>query len=97
METPAVASAAGVMAAAMGANGIESSYLADGSPVQHDANDVAGGAPLEAAAQKALPAALIVMFKKHSVVNMHDVRYAASYNQLVCLPAATAQSCGCSL
>lgn len=74
MKTPAVASAAGVKAAAMGANGIESSYLADGSPVQHDANDVAGGAPLEAAAQKALPAALIVMFKKHSVVNMHDVR-----------------------
>ena len=95
MKTPAVASAAGVKAAAMGANGIESSSLADGAPVQHDANYVA--APLEAAAQKALPAALIVMFKKHSVVNMHDVRYGASYSQLVCLPAATAQSCGCSL
>ena len=37
-------------------------------------DDDQAGQPLEPAAQRALPAALMVMFKKHSVVNLQDVR-----------------------
>ncbi len=73
LQPPAVASRAGVNAAAMGAN---ESAMQDVT-----GHDNLGGAPLEAAAQKALPAALSVMFKKHSVVNMQDIRYVGASEQ----------------
>lgn len=44
------------------------------------------GQPVEPAAQKALPAALMVMFKKNSVVNLQDVRF---------VPLAAALQTGC--
>lgn len=74
LQSPAVAGHAGAIAAAVGA----SSQSADeASPMQLD--DEEAGQPVEPAAQRALPAALMVMLKKHSVVNLQDVRYAGSY------------------
>ena len=69
LQSPAVAGRAGAPAAAMGA----SNQHADGAaPMQLD--DDQAGPLVEPAAQKALPAALAVMFKKHSVVNLQDIR-----------------------
>lgn len=69
LRSPAVAGRAGAAAAALGA----STQSAD-EPSSMQLDDDQPGQPVEPAAQKALPAALMVMFKKNSVVNLQDVR-----------------------
>ena len=69
LQSAAVAGRAGTAAAALGAS---TQAAHEPSPMQLD--DDQAGQLVEPAAQKALPAALMVMFKKHSVVNLQDVR-----------------------
>ncbi|KAL3132492.1 hypothetical protein ABBQ32_009040 [Trebouxia sp. C0010 RCD-2024] len=68
LQSPAVAGRAGAAAAAMGASIQQPDEAA---PMQLDDQPVQ---LVEPAAQKALPAALMVMFKKNSIVNLQDVR-----------------------
>lgn len=70
LQSPAVAGRAGAAAAAMGASIQQPDEAA---PMQLDDQPVQ---LVEPAAQKALPAALMVMFKKNSIVNLQDVRSA---------------------
>lgn len=70
LRSPAVAGRAGTAAAAQGA----STQAADEATPMQLGNDQAGQL-VEPAAQKALPAVLTVMFKKHSVVSLQDVRF----------------------
>ena len=73
LGSPAVAGRAGTAAAALGAS---TQGADEASPMQLD--DDQAGQLVEPAAQKALPAALMVMFRKHSVVNLQDVRSVCS-------------------
>ena len=88
MLSPELASQPGANAAVSdaGMNGSGLHHQANGSAahtaVEHEA--MGGGQPLDVTTQKALPAVLIVMFKKHSVVNLTDIRYAIQC-QLVCV------------
>lgn len=68
LQSPAVAGRAGAPAAAMGASNQHA-----GGPAPMQLDDQAG-LLVEPAAQKALPAAVAVMFKRHSVVNLQDIR-----------------------
>lgn len=80
----AVAGRAGAAAAAMGAS---TQHADEPAPMQVD--DDQPGQLVEPAAQKALPAALMVMFKKNSVVNLQDVRSACSCCLLSALSRVT--------
>ena len=73
VQSPAVAGRAGAAAAAMGAS---MQHADEPAPMQLDDQPAQ---LVEPAAQKALPAALMVMFKKNSVVNLQDVRSACSF------------------
>ena len=64
----AVATQAGLKAAEHGAHGSEQASTADGAP------DQGRSGALSADVQKALSDALVVLFKKNSVVNQTDVR-----------------------
>ena len=69
LQSPATAGPAGATAAAVGA----SSERADGAAAMQLDDDQAGPI-VDAAAQKALPAALTALFKKYSVVNIQNIR-----------------------
>lgn len=71
MGPAAVASQAGLKAAEHGAAKSEQASRANGAESQA----MALSSEVDAAAQKALADALVVLFKKHSVVNLTDIRW----------------------